>query len=90
MSPSGIYRAVVARVTATGAVYVTVDRLTGPHEFGPVTIAQGPWTAGLATEAAGVGPHAHGLGVDLAKGDRVVVAFVEGRVNDVVVLARLP
>lgn len=89
MSPSGVYRGTVARVTNTGSVYVTVDRLTGPnHELGPVTIAQGPWTAGLNTEAAAA--HSHGLGADLAKGDRVLVAFVEGRANDIVVLARLP
>lgn len=86
--PSGIWRGTVARVTAAGSVYVTVDRLTGVHEFGPVTVAQGPWTPGLSTSSASA--HSHGLGEDLAAGDRVLVAFVEGRANDVVVLARLP
>lgn len=86
--PSGVYRATVTR-TAVEGTWVTVDRL-GVHEYGPVDVLAGSWTAGAVTGPASAGTaHTHPAGVTLAQGDRVLVAFVEGRPNDIVVLGRL-
>lgn len=86
-----IYRAKVTRVNAEGA-FVTIARLAGAHEFGPLEVVEGPWTEGLESQAGEAGPesHTHGLGVDLDAGDRVLVAAIEGRRDDFVVVGRLP
>lgn len=74
------------------------------YEWGPSWMLSGPWTPGAITDgvldevptevAAGPEPHVHQmphvhpLGVPIDAGDRVLIAFVEGRPNDVVVLGR--
>jgi len=86
----GVWRGTITRVDGSRA-WVRVERLGRQHEYGPCDVAEGPWTAGRGTEIAGIAEaHAHGLGADLAAGDRVLVAFLEGRRDDLVVLARLP
>lgn len=84
--PSGVYRGVVAHVYGPRSVEVRVERLTGRTDF-TAEVAEGLWSSDAATGLAG--GHAHRAGVDLAEGDRVLVAFVEGRPNDVVVITRL-
>lgn len=87
--PSGVWRAQVTRVGG-GGVYVTVARLAGTrYEWGPCPIVAGPWAP--LTTAVGAGPdaHVHELGPALVAGDRVLVAFVEGKPNDVVVIGRI-
>lgn len=91
-----LWRAKVSRIKA-GRPYVVIPRLTGKdHEYGPLDIVEGPWTAGLETEetAGGGGDasfaaHAHVLGAELAAGDRVLVGFLEGRRDDPVIIGRL-
>lgn len=87
-NPQGVWRATISRVDGS-SVWVTVPRLSA-QDFGPVEIAQGVHTAGLTTDAAS--GHVHPLlpsGQTLAVGNRVLVAFIEGRPNDLVVIARL-
>lgn len=83
---STLHRGKVVRVTAAG-IFVRVDRLSGAHEYGPLPVLEGPWLAGQATEAADA--HTHGLGVDLAAGDLVLVGSVGTRPDDLVILGRL-
>lgn len=92
---SGVWRGVVTRV-AGGRPFVEVARFAAGREFGPLEVLQGPWTVGLRTEAEAGGAgesafasHTHGAGLDLAAGDRVLVAFVEGNPDSPVVLGRL-
>lgn len=90
--PTGIWRGRVTRVVGNTA-FVVIPRLSPGREYGPAEVAQGPWTAGATTEDAvsGADPaHSHGTGVDLAKDDRVIVGFIEGRADEVVIIARLP
>lgn len=85
---SGVWRGTVTRITDAG-VFIRVARQTG-HEYGPVEIAEGLYTAGLTTALDGM--HAHALQPTdhlLAVGDSVLVAFLEGRDNDPVVITRL-
>lgn len=56
--PGGVYRAKVTRVSG-GRPYVTIPRLGGSHEYGPLDILQGVWTAGLTTATAPIPPHTH-------------------------------
>lgn len=83
-----------------GAPYVEIERLAKGFLYGPCLLAEGTWTPGMTTstqQTTGPGnltdaPHQHTLTADvkpLGKGDRVLVAFVEGRDDDVVVLARV-
>lgn len=90
---TGVWRATVEGVTADG-VFVKVPRLNRSHVFGPCIMLEGiDMLAGAATgEAAGPDLHRHAT-VDpavapLEKGNRVLVTFIEGRVNDVAVLGR--
>lgn len=94
-SMNGVWRGKVVRVVGTAA-YVEIPRLARGRELGPVEVLEGPWTAGLRTEEesggggeASFAAHTHGAGVDLAPGDRVLVAFIEGSVDQPVVLGRL-
>lgn len=94
-APRGVWRASVARV-ADGRAFVRVDRLSG-HEYGPVDVIEGVWTDETITSADGAhthtglsdGVHTHGVAVPLASGDKVLVCFIEGRPDEVVVLGRL-
>lgn len=89
---SGMFRGKVTRVTSRGA-FVEVLRLNRAHVYGPVPVVEGPWTSSANTDPAGGGEelpeHTHGLGPNLAAGDRVLVAFLEGRPDDLVILGRL-
>lgn len=76
-----IYRAEVVRVMGDGSVYVKVPRLTGQTPRGPYLVLEGP------TTADGVGPHTHTTNV-LALGDKVLVAYLEGSRDKLVVLGR--
>lgn len=86
----GVWRGTVDRVGADGRPWVTVPRRGGRWSFGPCPVLEGLWTAGGLTGAAGGHAHAHvapaGL---LAAGDDVLVAFIEGVPDLVVVLGRL-
>lgn len=86
---AGVWRGTVVRVAADGRPYVTVARLSRGTTFGPCDVLEGPWSSGLDVTAGGAGPHTHGAGADLAAGDRVLVAPLEGRPDEVVVLGRL-
>lgn len=87
----------VTRVeAATGRPYVQCRQRSGAHEYGPCPVIQGPWVAGQATEAAAGGAgdeafasHVHGLGVDFAAGDSVLVGFVASSGGQAVVFGRL-
>lgn len=96
--PTGVWRGVVTRLSG-GLPMVEVPRLARGYEFGPCETLYGPWTAGALTGADGghtdsggtVHPdHTHPAGSPLAAGTRVLVAFVEGRPDDVVVVGVLP
>lgn len=87
--PSGIYRGTVVSVDAGRAV-VRSERLGFGREFS-VEIPSFPGTPGLATEVASL--HSHGLqpaAAALKAGDRVLLALVEGRPEDVVMIAAYP
>jgi hypothetical protein len=86
--PRGVWRAVVTR--ATGGVWVEIPRLNPGRSYGPCDIVEGLWTPARVTGNTATTPaHTHDVGADLAVGDRVVVGFLEGRPDDVVVLGRL-
>lgn len=83
-APSGVWRATVARAAP---LEVVVDRLAGARTFRVLG-----WADTLdvtATGVAGDPAHAHTVTPAVAAGDRVLVAFVEGRPNDLVILCRL-
>lgn len=89
---TGVWRATIVRADASG-VYVTVPRLNRSHVFGPCPVLEGlEGLAGAVTGQAGDPVHAHPTAdpavTPLTAGDRVLVTFVEGRVNDVAVLGR--
>lgn len=89
--PSGVYRAVVTE--ANGARYkVRIPTLGSRVHYGPVEMVENPYTDGLTTGlSADDEPHTHPhRPLPLAVGDRVVVAFLEGRQDDLVILGRLP
>lgn len=91
---NGAYRARVTRIKANRP-YVVIPRLSGELEYGPLDILQGLYSLEtLDTESAdGPDPHTHevilGAGLALAAEDRVLVAFLEGRPDDPVILGRL-
>lgn len=90
--PTGAWRGRVTRTDSSGRAWVTVPRLTGVDvEYGPCPTLEGPYVlAGTTTGAGGDPTHDHGLTVaPLAKGDAVLVTFLEGRPDDPVVLGRL-
>ena len=95
-NPRGIWRGQVVDVIAAGpgaGVYVKVPRLSGAHRYGPCSVASSVFIEGLMTDIGGDPPHDHQLDpliAGIAGGQYVLIAFVEGRANDVVVLARLP
>lgn len=86
---NGIYVGTVTRVAGRTA-YVRVERLGGARSYGPCEVIESLWR-GFTTTADGGAGHSHALGdpAPLAAGDRVVVAFLEGRPDDLVVLGRL-
>lgn len=86
---AGLWRGTVTRVEAgTGRPYVEVPRLTPGFEYGPLPFVTAD--AGAATEPAGADAHTHALTPrPWAAGDRVLVGFLEGRNDDLVVLGRL-
>lgn len=96
----GTYRARVTQIKG-GRPYVVIPRLSGELEYGPLDVLQGIYSLeGLETEdtAGGAGDgsfeaHSHALfqgpSVALKAEDRVLVAFIEGRPDDPVILGRL-
>lgn len=96
----GVWRARVTQIK-NGRPYVVISRLSGELEYGPLELLEGVYTLeGLVTEdtAGGAGDgsfeaHGHvlfaGASRALKAGDRVLVAFVEGRTDDPIVLGRL-
>jgi len=85
----GIWRGTVTRVHPDGTADVSVQRLSGTHEYGPCDVVEFPGTAGLRTEASG---HDHGLrpvANRLAAGNRVLVALLEGDPNRPAIIGRL-
>lgn len=95
--PSGVWRGVVRKIQ-NGKPYVEIERLAKGFQYGPCMIAEGTWTPGMTTNtaqttvSAGEPAHTHALAPEvapLAVGDRVIIAFIEGRQDDVVVLARV-
>lgn len=89
--PIGVFRGVVVRVEGPHA-WVHVPRLnaTVDHAYGPLEVLQFPGSPGLET-ANGSG-HTHALSVSgslLAPGNRVLVAPVDGRPDDLIVLGRI-
>lgn len=105
-TPSGIWRATITRVDgqlvyvdvprlAAGVEWGPCAMVAGLWTVGAVTggVTAGEETTGPASAGEAhthEHPHTHDTGVDLAAGDRVLVAFVEGRANDLVVVGRLP
>lgn len=95
--PAGTWRATVARIDGTGRPYVTVPRLNRAHVYGPCAVLEQPGdtlTTGDVTGAATAGTgHTHATTTSppapLAAGDRVLVAFIEERDTDPVILGRL-
>jgi hypothetical protein len=85
--PAGNWRATVTRVA--GGVWVRIDRMNADHEFGPLEMGEGLWTAAELTTTV-VSTHSHAFGRALAVGDRVLVAFIEGEPNNPIVVCRLP
>lgn len=93
---TGLWRAEVTRIKADRP-YVKIPRLTGNLEYGPLDSLEGVFTLeGVETENTGgldFGAHAHALFAGgsraLVAGDRVIVGFLEGRVDDPVLLGRL-
>lgn len=104
--PTGVWRAKVTKVVGAQVwvrvprLASKVDY--GPCEMldNPYTPSLHTALTALATAAAGSPAHTHGVlpsshdhslqTVPLSVGDRVIVAFLEGRQDDVVVLGRLP
>lgn len=91
---AGMFRGVVRSVTAEGRATVVVPRLGRGHVYGPAQVLEGGWTPGALTgpvdgAVAGLEAHQHTAGAPLAAGDEVLVAFLEGRVDDLVILGRL-
>lgn len=93
---AGLDLGVVRKIDGDGRPHVEVRQRAGLHVFGPCPIIEGPWTAGLVSEATAGGAgdaqfasHTHGAGVDLAVGDRVLVGYLRGEANAVVVLGRV-
>lgn len=84
-TPAGVWRGRVTRVV-DGLVYVTVPRLSPGRQYGPAIVAQGPWSVHTGTANG----HTHPPLIPLAPGDRVLVGFIEGNPDDLVVLARVP
>lgn len=89
----GIWRATIERVDAAGKAFVKVPRLNPTHIYGPCDVLQGPGAA-LVLAATAVGDHgahthAKTSPAPIAKGDRVVVAFLEGNPDDLIVLGRI-
>lgn len=91
---SGVWRARVTKVSAAG-VHVRVARLNRKHDYGPLPMLETLDTlAGAATGTGGTTePHTHATVNPavpaLAVGDPVLVAFVEGRPDDLIVLGRI-
>lgn len=96
MNGAGVYTGVVTRVAdprpGTGQparAWVTVDKLTGPdYVHGGTTGVQVADLPPVTVDHPTGGSTASGYPA-LAKGDRVLVGLLEGRAEQVVVLARL-
>lgn len=84
--PTGNWRGTVSKVDGS-RLFVTIPRLSPGRQYGPVEVGDGPWTS--TTGPGGSDGHTHPSGTPLAVGDRVLVGFVEGNVDDVVVITRL-
>lgn len=91
----GAWRARVTRIK-DGRPHVVIPRLSGELEYGPLEKLEGIYTLeGLATEDALGSPNTHGhllfAGASraLKADDRVLVVFLEGRIDDPVILGRL-
>lgn len=91
--PEGVWRGTVTRLAASGRPYVEVPRLVAGFEFGPcdlyAPLGATTTAAGAHDDGAGgsVPDHAHDVPA-LSAGDPVLVAFIEGRIDDPVVLGR--
>lgn len=86
---AGLWRGTVTRADATtGRPYVEVPRLTPGFEYGPLPYLVDDDAA--STGPGGTDAHTHAQEARAwAKGDRVLVGFLEGRNDDLVVLGRL-
>lgn len=82
----GVYLGKVTRVTGR-TCYVELRSLAPGLEYGPARYPA-TYAAAATTDPDPGDTHSHGL-PPLAAGDPVAVAFLEGRRDDVVVLARL-
>lgn len=80
----GVYIGKVTKVTGATCL-VEIPRLARGYTYGP---APYPSEYGQGEDTANAEGHSHDLR-QLAKGDRVAVAFLEGGHDEVVVLARL-
>lgn len=92
--PSGVYRGTITGLNGPqgAGIYVTVKLLNDGHAFGPCALTATAANYGSDTGDTAVGDHGahhHDLAGPLAVGDRVLVALVAGRPNDVVILDRL-
>lgn len=88
----GVYIAKVTRVTGA-TCYVEIKSIAKGFEFGPAAYPAEYHSAATLSGSApgaydGAPPHTHPLR-ELAKGDKVAVAFLDGGTDDVVVLVRL-
>jgi hypothetical protein len=95
--PSSFAQVWEATVTSvTGGVHVKIPQLTGNAlEYGPCRVLEAPWSTGelaTVTGAASAGAaHTHPINVPpaLAKDNEVLVAFLSGRRDRVVIIGRL-
>jgi hypothetical protein len=81
------YRGTVESLDMSGRWWVTVDN-AGLH---PATIIES-WAYPQVVTGVGTAgtAHTHGPGHSLTTGDRVLVAVVNGNIDDLVIIGRLP
>lgn len=79
----------VVQILGAGAAIVKIPRLTGSQGGVKCRVAEGWWTPAEITATAGPDLHAHGIFRPLAKGDQVIVQFLEGRDELAVITGRL-
>lgn len=88
-TPRGLYRGRVLRVDNLRRPYVSIPRLSGDYEYGPLEVIEGPWFLAQTGEFICTTPHRHTIDVLLDAGDRVLLGFLEGDPDSPIVLGRL-